>query len=77
MKQRIADMVSANPEGDDMVTENFFQEISDDEPNREEVILMELAFDQYEFDSEVKITAENYDLIRQVFIYAFTKGREA
>ena len=44
---------------------------------REEVILMELAFDQFEFDAKVKITAENYDLIRQVFIYAFTKGRES
>ena len=59
------------------MNDNFFQEISDDEPNREEVILMELAFDQYEFDAKVKITAENYDLIRQVFIYAFTKGRES
>jgi hypothetical protein len=39
--------------------------------------LAELAFDQYEFDSKVVITLENYDLIRQVFIYAFTKGREA
>jgi hypothetical protein len=70
-------MVSGNPKGDNVVAENFFQEISDDEPNREEVILMELAFDQFEFDAKVKITAENYDLIRQVFIYAFTKGREA
>mgnify|MGYP006281766425 CR=1 FL=1 len=36
--------------------------------------LAELAFEQYEFDSEVVITEENYDLIRQVFIDAFIKG---
>ena len=37
--------------------------------------LAELAFEQYEFDAEVVITEENYDLIRQVFIDAFIKGR--
>ena len=35
----------------------------------------ELAFDQYEFDAKVKITADNYDLVRQVFIDGFMKGR--
>lgn len=39
--------------------------------------LAELAFDQYEFDSKVEITMENYDLVRRVFIDAFIRGREA
>jgi hypothetical protein len=37
--------------------------------------LAEQAFDQYEFDAKVKITADNYDLVRQVFIDGFMKGR--
>jgi hypothetical protein len=37
----------------------------------------ELAFDQYEFDAKVEITLANYDLVRQVFIDAFIKGRES
>ena len=37
----------------------------------------EQAFDQYEFDSRVAITMENYDLVRQVFIDGFIKGRES
>ena len=36
--------------------------------------LAELAFEQYEFEAEVVITEENYDLIRQVFIDAFIMG---
>lgn len=36
----------------------------------------EQAFDQYEFDAKVKITLENYDLVRQAFIDGFIKGRE-
>lgn len=59
------------------MTDNFFQEISDDEPDQYEVELAEVAFDQYEFDSKIKLTVENYDIIRQVFIDAFTKGRES
>lgn len=43
----------------------------------EEAEEAELAFDQYEFDAKVKITIENYDIIKQVFIEAFTKGRES
>ena len=39
--------------------------------------LAEQAFDQYEFDSRVAITMENYDLVRQVFIDGFIKGRES
>ena len=62
---------------DNMVAENFFQEISDDEPDQDEVVLIELAFDQYEFDSKVNFTVKNYDLIREVFTYAFKKGRES
>jgi hypothetical protein len=36
----------------------------------------EQAFDQYEFDAKVKVTLENYDLVRQVFIDGYIKGRE-
>jgi hypothetical protein len=39
--------------------------------------LAEQAFEQYEFDAKVKITAENYDLVRQVFIDAFVQGMKA
>jgi hypothetical protein len=39
--------------------------------------LAEKAFEQYEFDAKVKITLENYDTIRQVFIDAFMKGSES
>jgi hypothetical protein len=39
--------------------------------------LAEQAFEQYEFDAKVKITLENYDIIRQVFIDAFMKGSES
>jgi hypothetical protein len=39
--------------------------------------LAELAFDQYEFDSKVEITMENYDLVRRVFIDGFIKGSES
>ena len=38
-------------------------------------ILAELAFEQYEFDTKVNLTVENYDIVRQVFIDAFIKGR--
>ena len=37
----------------------------------------ELAFDQFEFDTKINLTVENYDTIKQVFIEAFTKGRES
>jgi hypothetical protein len=37
----------------------------------------ELAFDQYEFDSSVNLTIENYDIVRQVFIDAFIQGKES
>lgn len=46
-----------------------------DERNQEE--LAELAFDQYEFDAGVEVTLDNYDLVRQVFIEGFIKGRES
>jgi len=45
-----------------------------DERNQREQA--EQAFDQYEFDAKVKITLENYDLVRQVFIEGYIKGRE-
>ena len=41
----------------------------------EEAELAELAFDQFEFDTKIKLTVENYDLVRQVFIEGFKKGR--
>ncbi len=39
--------------------------------------LAEQAFDQYEFDSRVEITMDNYDLVRRVFIDGFIKGSES
>jgi hypothetical protein len=39
--------------------------------------LAELAFDQFEFDTKINLTVENYDTIKQVFIEAFIKGRES
>jgi phage-related tail protein len=39
--------------------------------------LAELAFEQYEFDlfdSELKLTVENYDIVKQAFIQGFTRG---
>jgi hypothetical protein len=39
--------------------------------------IAEQAFEQYEFDAKVNITVENYDLIRQVFIDAFVRGKES
>jgi hypothetical protein len=39
--------------------------------------LAEKAFDQFEFDTKINLTVENYDLIRQVFIDAFVRGRES
>jgi len=46
-----------------------------EEEYQDETVLAELAFEQYEFDAKIDITIENYDLIRQVFIDAFIKGR--
>ena len=46
------------------------------EEEQDETVLAELAFEQYEFDAKIDITIENYDLIRQVFIDAFIKGRK-
>jgi hypothetical protein len=45
--------------------------------DQDETVLAELAFDQFEFDAKVDITVENYDLIREVFMYAFNKGRKS
>lgn len=50
--------------------------ITEEELVANEAILLELAFDQFEFDSKIKFTVKNYDLIREVFTYAFKKGRE-
>ena len=47
-----------------------------EEEAQDETVLAELAFEQYEFDAKIDITIENYDLIRQVFIDAFIKGRK-
>jgi len=47
----------------------------DNMDNHDATVLAELAFEQYEFDAKVKITVENYDLVRQVFIDAFIKGK--
>ena len=47
-----------------------------EEEYQDETVLAELAFEQYEFDAKIDITIENYDLIRQVFIDAFIKGRK-
>ena len=52
------------------------RQIINERDERNEAILLELAFDQFEFDSKIKFTVKNYDLIREVFTYAFKKGRE-
>jgi hypothetical protein len=54
-----------------------FRQIVNEMDERNMAQLAEQAFDQYEFDSRVEITMDNYDLIRRVFIDGFIKGRES